>query len=149
MTKLKAYADNKLKVAKLTIFLFDRAENTGKRRKCCLTLSQTSPGFYVSAVQSFWKQLWEKEELLVTNNFSFTRSVFYPSEALSATFIRFEIVIWKPFQFGKVWNLLFWKGLTAFSPFPTVFPKSYSLRLIIVGIVWSRVKHLTFSFLSV
>ena len=27
-TKLKAFADDKLKVAKMTIFLFDRAENT-------------------------------------------------------------------------------------------------------------------------
>ena len=32
MTKLKAY--DKLKVAKLMIFLFDRVENTGKRRTC-------------------------------------------------------------------------------------------------------------------
>ena len=29
LTKLKSFADNKLKVAKITIFLFDRAENTG------------------------------------------------------------------------------------------------------------------------
>ena len=41
-----------------------------------LTLSQTSPGFYVSAV-SLLKTLWEKEKLLVTSNFSFSHSVFY------------------------------------------------------------------------
>ena len=29
VTKLKAFADNKLNIAKMTIFLFDRVENTG------------------------------------------------------------------------------------------------------------------------
>ena len=33
MTRLKAFADNKLNVAKITISLFDGLENTGKRRK--------------------------------------------------------------------------------------------------------------------
>ena len=51
-----------------------------------LTLSQTSPGFYMSAVQVFWK-LWEKEKLLVTSDLSFSYSVFYPFVALSAIFI--------------------------------------------------------------
>ena len=37
---------------------------------CMLTLSQTSPGFHVSAV-SLLKTQWEKEKLLVTSNFSF------------------------------------------------------------------------------
>ena len=66
-----------------------------------LTLSQTSPGFYVSAVQAFWKH-WEKEKLLVTSNFSFSHSVFYPFGELSAIFINFEIVVCKLFQFGRV-----------------------------------------------
>ena len=47
-----------------------------------LTLSQTSPGFYVSAVQVWFLRvcstLWEKEKLLVTSNFYFSHSVFYP-----------------------------------------------------------------------
>ena len=63
-----------------------------------LTLYQTSPGFYVSAV----KTLWEKEKLLVTSNFSFSRSVFYPFGELSAIFIKLEIVVCKLFQFGRV-----------------------------------------------
>ena len=37
-----------------------------------LTLSQTSPGFYVSAVQVL-KTLWEKQKLLVMSNFSFSQ----------------------------------------------------------------------------
>ena len=118
-----------------------------------LTLSQTSPGFYVPAVQVFaasipppppcflphkekenlhhlnhnetvickcfnpfpnkpWfllffstsllKTLWEKEKLLVTSNFSFSHSVFYPFEELSAIFMKFEFVVCKLFQFGRV-----------------------------------------------
>ena len=41
-----------------------------------LTLSETSPGFYVSAVQVFWKTQWQREKLIVTSNFSFSHSVF-------------------------------------------------------------------------
>ena len=40
-----------------------------------LTLSQTSPGFYMSAVLVL-KTLWKKEKLLVTSNFSFSHCVF-------------------------------------------------------------------------
>ena len=68
-----------------------------------LTLSQTSPGFYVSAVLvSLLKTLWEKEKLLLVSNFSFSHSVFYPFGELSAIFIKFEIVVCKLFQFGRV-----------------------------------------------
>ena len=66
-----------------------------------LALSQTTPGFYVSAVQVFWKH-WEKEKLLVTSNFSFSRSVLYPFGEFSAIFIKLEIVVCKLFQFGRV-----------------------------------------------
>ena len=66
-----------------------------------LTLSQTSPGFYGSAVQVL-KTLWEKEKLFVTSNFSFSHSVFYPFCELSVSFIKFEIVVCKLFQFGTV-----------------------------------------------
>ena len=53
-----------------------------------VTLSQTSPGFYVSgsfvfACQSLLKTLWEKEKLLVKSNFSFSHIVFYPFGELS------------------------------------------------------------------
>ena len=37
------------------------------------------------------KTLWEKEKLLVTSNFSFPRSVFYPFGELSTIFIKFKI----------------------------------------------------------
>ena len=51
---------------------------------------------------SLLKTLWEKEKLLVTSNFSFSHSVFYPSKELSAIFIKFEIIVCKLFQFGRV-----------------------------------------------
>ena len=63
-----------------------------------LTLSQTSSCFYVFAVQVFLKTQWEKEKLLITSNFSFSHSVFYPFGELSAIFIRFLIVVCKLFQ---------------------------------------------------
>ena len=68
-----------------------------------LTLSQTSPGFYVSAVQVCWKTLWGKEKLLVTSNFSFPPQCFLP-------------VWWAFFHFHLLWNcrllaLSVWKSL--------------------------------------
>ena len=44
---------------------------------------------------------------------AFSHSVFYPFVELSANLIPFEIVVCKLFQFGKVQNLSFGKGLTA------------------------------------
>ena len=75
-----------------------------------LTLSQTSPDFYISAVQVFWKH-WEKEKLLITSNFSFSDSFFLPVLEVFAIFTKFEIVVCKLFQFGRVYDLLFGKGL--------------------------------------
>ena len=69
-----------------------------------LTLSQTNPGFYVSAVQALKKKkktLWEKEKLLVTSNFSFSHNVFYTVGELLAIYIKFEIVVCKLFHFGR------------------------------------------------
>ena len=51
---------------------------------------------------SLLKTLWEKEKLLVTSNFSLSRSVFYMFEERSAIFIKSEIVVCKLFQFGRV-----------------------------------------------
>ena len=75
------------------------------------TLSQTSPGFLHVCRKRLLKALWEKEKLLVTSNFSFSRSVFHPFKELFAIFIEFEIVVWKFFQFEGVQNVSFGKGL--------------------------------------
>ena len=57
------------------------------------------------------KTLWEKEKLLVMSNFSFSHSVFYPFGQLSAILIKLKIVVCKLFQFERVQNLSFGKGL--------------------------------------
>ena len=59
---------------------------------------------------SLLKTLWEKEKLLLTSNFSFAHSVFYWLVELSTIFIKFEIVVCKLFEFGRVLHLLFGKG---------------------------------------
>ena len=76
-----------------------------------LTLSQTSPGFLRVCNTGLLKTLWEKEKLLVTSNFSFSHSVFYPFGELSAIFNKFEIVVSKLFEFGRFKNLSFGKEL--------------------------------------
>ena len=48
------------------------------------------------------KTLWENEKLLVTSNFSFSHSVFYPFGELFPIFIKFDIVVCELFQFGIV-----------------------------------------------
>ena len=75
-----------------------------------LTLSETSPGFYVCST-SLLKTLWEKEKLLVTSNFSFSHSVFYPFGGFYAIFIIFKTVVCNLFQFGRVGNLSLGKKL--------------------------------------
>ena len=54
---------------------------------------------------SLLKTQWEKEKLLVTSKFSFPHSVFCPFGELSATFIKFEIVVCLLFQ--SWWSLKF------------------------------------------
>ena len=71
------------------------------QRQDNLTLSQTSPGFYVSAVR-----------VSLTSNFSFSHSVFYLFGELSTIFIKLKIVVCKLFQFGRLKNLSFVKGIS-------------------------------------
>ena len=61
-----------------------------------LTLSQTSPGFYLSTVQVFRKH-WEKEKLLLVK---------------FRLFINFEIIICKLFLFGPVYNIVIWERVS-------------------------------------
>ena len=68
--------------------------------KVLLTLSQTSPGFYVSAAQVYSQM----GEVCVTSNFSFSFSVFFPFRELSTISIKFQIVVCKLFQFRRAKN---------------------------------------------
>ena len=70
------------------------------------------PWFLHVWITSLLKTLWEKEKLLVTSNFSFYRSVFYPFGELTAVFIKFTIVVCNLYQFGRILQLSFGKGLT-------------------------------------
>ena len=78
-----------------------------------LNLFPNKPWFLCVCSTSLLKALREKEKLLVTSNFSFSHSVFYPFTELSAMLIKFKIVVCKPFQFGKV-KMSFGKGLKRF-----------------------------------
>ena len=60
------------------------------------------PWFSRVCRESLLKKMWEKKKLLVTSNFFFSHSVFYPFWELSAIFIKHEVVVCKLFQFGRV-----------------------------------------------
>ena len=76
-----------------------------------LTISKKKPWFLRVYRTNLLKTLWEKEKLLVTSNFSFSHSISYPFQELSAIFIKFKTVVSKLFQFGRVQNLSFGKEL--------------------------------------
>ena len=91
-SKFKAFADNKMNASEHQKFflgwienIVEKGENAGYQhysfshnvsKGFFLTLSHTSPVFYLSALQVILKTLWEKEKLLVTSNFSISHSVF-------------------------------------------------------------------------
>ena len=66
------------------------------------------PWFLHVCSKSLLKTLWEKEKLLVLNNFSFSHSVFYPFGELSAIFIKLRMVICKTLSFWKSPKLVVW-----------------------------------------
>ena len=70
------------------------------------------PWFLRVCSTSHLKTLWEKEKLLVTSNFSFSRSVFYLFGELAAIFIKSKIVLCQSFEYGRVKYLSFGKGLS-------------------------------------
>ena len=49
VTKLKAFAEVKLNIAKMTISLYDRLKNTGERRKCWLQAFSPFPTVFSKA----------------------------------------------------------------------------------------------------
>ena len=75
-----------------------------------LTLSETSPGFYVSAVKVFWKHCGKRRNCSLWALSPFP--TLFSTHSFSAIFINSKIVVCKRFQFGRVKNLLFGKGLT-------------------------------------
>ena len=63
---------------------------------------RNKPWFLRVCSVSLLKKLWEKEKVRVMSNFSFSHSVFYPFEELSAIFIKPEIVVCRLLQFERV-----------------------------------------------
>ena len=82
----------------------------------CLNLDQSkslSSGKELTFLQ--WKSFKNTEgkgEIARYEQFLLFHSVFYWSGELSAIFIKFKIVVYKLFQFGRVYNFSFGKGLT-------------------------------------
>ena len=111
------------------------------RRKCwqylyCFSPFPNKPWFLGVCRTSLLKTLLEKEKLLVKSNFSFSHCVFYHLGALSFIFIKFEIVVCKLFQFGRVKNKFFGKGLKTVLSFGACF--IYHLqKLIQILSVWT------------
>ena len=73
------------------------------------------PWFLRVCSTSLLKTLWEKEKLLLTSNFSFSHSVFYPFGEFAAIFIKYDIAVCKLLYFGRVLNLSFGKELALFT----------------------------------
>ena len=69
--------------------------NTVRRK---FNIFPNKPWFLHVSNTSLLKTLREKEKLLVTSNFSFSHSVFYPFGKLSAILIQVKIVVCKLFQ---------------------------------------------------
>ena len=99
-SKLKKFADNNFK--------FDENKAIGqtkfqaKNEKWPFNPFPHNDTFWCPWETSLLKTLWEKEKLLIMSNFSFSHSIFYPFGWLSAIFVKFEVVICKLFQFGRV-----------------------------------------------
>ena len=96
LTSLKFYLTRRWKL----VVLGQKAQVSDSRAIMAL-FSKQAMVFTCPHYKSLEKML-EKEKLLVTSNFSFSNSVSYPFGKLSAIVIKFEIVVCRLFQFGKV-----------------------------------------------
>ena len=70
--------------------------------QCWFNPFPNKPWFLRVCSTGLFKTLWEKEKLLVMSNFSFSHCVLYSFGELSTIFIKFEIVVLKRFQYGRV-----------------------------------------------
>ena len=78
---------------------------------CLLTLSQTSPGFYVSVVQVFWKHCGKRRNCSIRAISPFPTVFSTHFGEHFAVFIKFKIIVCRLFQFGPVQNLFSVNGL--------------------------------------
>ena len=89
--------DDKINFTQILMFVLEKVENiAGKGENAgyqhfllfpqCYNPSLNKPWFLRVCYTSLLKTLREKEKLLITSNFSFSHSVFYPFGELSAIF---------------------------------------------------------------
>ena len=118
---------------------------TSQGRKL-LILSQTSPSFYVSAVQAYWKHCGKRRNCSwrATSRFPTVFSTLLENFLLF--FIIFEIVVCKLFRFGRVWNLSFGKGLEALWKDEKMVTRNFSFThnssALYWNLDWSKLKAL-------
>ena len=86
----KQYKSSRINYHKIIIFFFFLLWGS-------LNPFPNKPWFLHVRRKSLLKTLWEKEKLLVSSNFSFSRSVFYLFGELSVIFMKLEIVVCKLF----------------------------------------------------
>ena len=105
------------------------------------------PWFLCVYSTSLLKTLQEKEELLVTSNFSFSHRIFYSFGELSAIFIKLKICcsqtlsVWKSLNFA-IWEKVRLVQIAVYQHFP-LFPhwfRTFSCsRSLSIRIVWKSV----------
>ena len=126
LTQVKAYADDNLKETETLKVLsgtvkniVGKVENAGFQHfpffphnvfKKLLNSFPNKLWFLCVCSISLLKTLWEKEKSLVTSNFFFSRSVFYPFGEDSAICIKFEIVVSDSFSLEESKICFFGKG---------------------------------------
>ena len=74
-----------------------------------LTISQESPCFYVSPVQSFWKQCEKRRNCSLRAISPFSPHCFYPFVELSVSYIVSKIFAYKLFQAWKSLKFVVWE----------------------------------------
>ena len=84
----------------------------------CLNPFPNKPWFLRVCSKSLLKTLWEKEKLLITSNFSFSHSVFYPLRELSIISSNLKLSSANSFNLEESKMLSFGKGLISFDQPP-------------------------------
>ena len=82
--------------------LFPQCFLSYQRKIAPLNPFPNKPWFLRVCSTSLLKTWWEKKKLLVRSNFFFSHCVLYPFRELFTIFIKFEIVVCKLFEFGRV-----------------------------------------------
>ena len=116
-----------------------------------VNLFPNRPWFLHVCSTNLLKALWEKEKMLMTSNFSFSQSVFYPSEEFSAIFIKSETVFCKFFQFGSL-KFVIWKRVNLFGNLIFIninYPMIYNPNNLQAYFILRATKDFQYSYLSI